>query len=504
MSGGLGRREFLKLMGLLPAMEVRWPWREGGQTGQPNVVILVFDTLSAQHVTLHGYGRETTPNLARFAERATVYHNCYSAGNFTTPGTASLLTGTYPWTHRALHLHGVVQEAYRERSLFHLFPEETYKIAYTHNILVTLLLHQFRDGLNLFKPTRDLTLRDDEYSDLLFFRDYSASFWSELAILRGGDIFPSSLFLSVLHKLLFLNFEHRSISEFADRFPRGIPHNFTNLHFILEDAIDWIAFSLREAPRPFLGYFHLLPPHEPYRPRSEFIGRFNDGWQAPEKPVRHFSEGFAYPDLHQLRTEYDEFVAYTDAEFGRLIDLLEASGSLDNTFLVVTSDHGQLFERGIHGHITGALYEPLIRVPLLISRPGQQLRRDIHSPVSGVDILPTLLSLANQPIPSWCEGRVLPGFRDSPIQEGRSIYVLEAKSNSKRGPLSIASLALIRGQEKLTRYYGYRDAQDEYEMYDLESDPEEMQDLSSSQTTRLRDLREEMENKLQEINASTG
>ena len=74
----------------------------------PNVIILVFDTLSARHLSLQGYQRLTTPNLIRFAEKATVYHRHYAAGNFTSPGTASLLTGMHPWTHRAFEQAGLI------------------------------------------------------------------------------------------------------------------------------------------------------------------------------------------------------------------------------------------------------------------------------------------------------------------------------------------------------------------------------------------------------------
>jgi len=80
--------------------------RGGGRLAQgmdrsvtgPNVLVIVFDTLSAAHTSVDGYPRRTTPHLERFAERATVYHRHHSAGNFANPGTASLLTGAYPWS----------------------------------------------------------------------------------------------------------------------------------------------------------------------------------------------------------------------------------------------------------------------------------------------------------------------------------------------------------------------------------------------------------------------
>ena len=92
------RRDFLKLAGMLP-LGLAAPQLDrslGLQSDKKNVIIIVFDAFSAYNISLYGYGRETTPNITRLAERATVYHNHYAGSNFTTPGTASLLTGTYP------------------------------------------------------------------------------------------------------------------------------------------------------------------------------------------------------------------------------------------------------------------------------------------------------------------------------------------------------------------------------------------------------------------------
>src|SRR5262245_3743808 len=76
--------------------------------GKPNILIFVFDAMSARHLSLCGYPRRTTPNLEKFAERASVYHTHFSASNFTTSGTASMLTGLYPWTHRAINYRGMI------------------------------------------------------------------------------------------------------------------------------------------------------------------------------------------------------------------------------------------------------------------------------------------------------------------------------------------------------------------------------------------------------------
>lgn len=178
---------------------------------------------------------------------------------------------------------------------------------------------------------------------------------------------------------------------------------------------------------------------------------------------------------------------------------------LENTYLLVTSDHGELFERGIWEHLTPAMCEPLIHIPLLVARPGQQEREDVHVPTSCVDVMPTLLSLAGQLIPEWCEGEILPGFGDNEILEGcsvygRSIYALEAKRNPKHAPLNKASVALIKGRYKLIRYFGYDGCEDRYELYDVQADPEEVRDLYASASPVAAVLRDELAEKLQAVN----
>ncbi len=102
MTDELHRRDFLKLAASLPILKLAWEWERlsspsrmsiQGNTA-PNVVVLVFDALSATNMSLYGYPRETTPNLSRMAQNATIFHRHYAGGNFTSPGTATLLTGS--------------------------------------------------------------------------------------------------------------------------------------------------------------------------------------------------------------------------------------------------------------------------------------------------------------------------------------------------------------------------------------------------------------------------
>ncbi len=494
MSVGLSRRDFIKLSGMLPLVK---PMQAGlgdlHGPSPPSILILVLDTLSARHMSLFGYRRQTTPNLERFAQRATVFHRCISGGNFTTPGTASLLTGTYPWSHRAFHINGTVADQVAGRNLFRLLRGRAYRLAYTHNTLADFLLWQFAQDIDDHKPSRELAINSDKFAELIFPADPIVARSAEWVIENGDDsVHPSSLFLHRLHDRLASGLQTQARNALGDRFPRGVPR-IHGMNFVLEDAIDWIAGQLKSLPRPFLAYVHLIPPHAPYAARRDFVDLFEGAWTPSVKGPALFSQG-VHPDrLRHERRMYDEYLAYTDAEFGRLFDFMLQEQILDDTLLVVTSDHGELFERGILGHLTSSLYDPVIHVPLLISHPGQERRVDIRVPVSTVDILPTLLRALGEPIPGWVEGRVLPGFGPDRHAGARAVYAVEAKKSPKQGPLRTGGVAMVKGEYKLVRYFGHDEPlHDHYQLFHLLNDPEEMQDLYPKGLRIARLMREEL------------
>ncbi|HEX6303010.1 MAG TPA: sulfatase-like hydrolase/transferase [Anaerolineales bacterium] len=507
----LTRRDFLKMSALtalagmaLPALDFKpssVPQKQAGVENLPNILIVVFDTFSAKHLSLLGYKRDTTPNLARFANRANVYHHHYAGGNFTMPGTASLLTGTYPWSHRGLHLFGTVAEPYVNRNLFSVLSEDYYCSVFTHNAIVMGIFNQLKDHIDQVTLPKDLAILSQPLTERILPNDFALSFWGERVIRGSGADLPGSLFLSFIGED-FDSFTPEALKrEYADLFPRGLPNNTVGTFFLLEHAIDWIQKQALELPRPFLGYYHLFPPHEPYQTRREFVDIFNDAWKPESKPVRAFPQGKSEEFLDEKRRHYDEYIAFVDAEFGRLYNQLERSGILDNTYFIVTSDHGQLFEREIHGHVTSTLYEPIIHIPLLISKPGQKERHDIITPTSCADLLPTLTHIAGKEVPDRCEGQLLPGFGDpNPDTGDRAIYAIEAKQNPQMDPLNLGTIAMIREDFKLIHYTGFAAHPDDYELYDLDNDPEEMADLYKTKKGLASELRGAMIAKLDRVN----
>ena len=108
-----------------------------------NVLFIITDALRMVHLQCYGNTVVKTPNIDRFAEVSTVFHRHYAAGNFTVPSTGSLIAGTYPWTHRALHLSSTMTEFHEDANLFSEFDvAQSTILAYTHNIYTFHLLNQ--------------------------------------------------------------------------------------------------------------------------------------------------------------------------------------------------------------------------------------------------------------------------------------------------------------------------------------------------------------------------
>jgi arylsulfatase A-like enzyme len=502
MSSKFNRRDFLKLTALLTLSSsslvhaLSSAVAQPGNPGRPNILIIVFDTLSAMHLPLYGYSRDTAPNISRFAQKATVFHNHYAGGNFTTPGTASLLTGTYPWSHRAINGRGRMVDQYIPKNIFALPPPGTYTKSFTHNSMALAILYQLRAYLNELVMPRKLALADLEYSDLLFRRDYYTAHTSEYLTVQGQKIWNGSLFLSYFFRRIEHSRKDALDTQNKDQYPSGVgDHNPE--YFLLPDGIDWAIEQTRTMPQPYLAYFHFLPPHEPFAASKDFAGLFNDDYAPPEKPESFATGGFKEKALNNFRKRYDCYIAYTDAEFGRLIDAMEKSGALSDTYVILTSDHGELFERGIFGHSTPTLYESIVRVPLIISKPNSQAHEDVYAPTSAVDMAPTIASIYGQPPPAWTEGQVLPTFTAQTAPADRPVFTVDSQTHSKFGPPDKGSFMVVQGDYKLVRYTDYP-GQDE--LFNLANDPDELENLIQKEPAKAAELQGLISQKLAQVN----
>jgi arylsulfatase A-like enzyme len=161
-----------------------------------------------------------------------------------------------------------------------------------------------------------------------------------------------------------------------------------------------------------------------------------------------------------------------------------------------------MFERGFVGHHTPVLYQPVIQVPLLILEPGQQTRRDVFTPTSAVDVLPTLLKLTGHTIPDGLAGTVLPPYAGAQPDPGRGLFAVEAKlsTDAYHRRLDPVSVMMVKDKYKLVRYAGYKElapGEALYELYDLQSDGEELNDLYASRPGLAAELTHELLEALQ-------
>src|SRR5262249_18453902 len=229
----------------------------------------------------------------------------------------------------------------------------------------------------------------------------------------------------------------RGFDEYNDRLPRGDRATF---HFaerradeVVAIAGDWILARAAEPPSPWFAWVHLFDPHAPY-----------------DAPVEYTAG----------RSPYDAEVAYTDAMLGKLFARLDAGHARDKTLVVLTADHGE--SRGDHGETTHGLfaYEATISVPLIASAPSIAPAAT-DTPVSHVDLLPTILDLVGIAAPPQLDGQSLA----RPVSSDRPIFfeALDASLTHGWAPLR----GVVQGGWK------YIDLPDP-ELYDLTADPREL------------------------------
>jgi arylsulfatase A-like enzyme/Tfp pilus assembly protein PilF len=221
---------------------------------------------------------------------------------------------------------------------------------------------------------------------------------------------------------------------------------------VADAALKWMAAN--ESP-PFFLWVHFYDPHTPYHPPAEYASAF------PGRP-------------------YDGEVAFTDAQLGRVLDGLRARGRADDTVVAVVADHGESL--GEHGEQTHAIlvYESTLRVPLLLAGPGLPGGRVVRDRVGTVDVMPTLLSLADVGVPDGLLGRDL-----GPALRGERLAPQPLYAESLFGRLNCrwASLrVLFDGDWKLIEGR-------EPELFDLARDPGETKDRAAEEPRRLGQMR---------------
>jgi len=487
-----GRRDFLKLITTIPAgmvLSKMLPHLGTSNPALPNIIVVVLDALTARNMSLYGYPRRTTPHIERFASRADVYHAHHSAGTFTSSGVASLLTGTYPWSHRVINLKGLIARDRYKRNIFNLLHSLYGSVAFTQNYFADYLLSQMAADIEHHLPISSWS-EFELYAADVAQKDRSMKFRAYDDFLYAMDTpTPASLLFGTINK-------HKKIVFSQKKKEDRLQYYAYELFYNLDSVFSGLASQITDLESPAFCYFHLYPPHGPYLPEGEFLNLFQDGWQPIEKPIHPLPYVESYESLNRKRTQYDQYLAMTDAAFGRFLDGMDRAGLLKNSYLLLTSDHGESFERGYFEHAGPMVYEPSVHVPLLISAPGQTTRRDFYSVTNSVDLLPTLLKISDLETPDWSEGLVLPGFGGE-VDNTRLTFSMDAKNASAFGYLTPITIAMYEGNYKLIYYQGYGGENARYhkglfELYNLKDDPEEMQDLIDDEADISKRLKERL------------
>ena len=229
---------------------------------------------------------------------------------------------------------------------------------------------------------------------------------------------------------------------------------------VVDEAVKWL---LADRERPFFAWVHLYDPHTPYEAPEPFRSRF--------PPTASGA--------------YDAEIAATDHEVGRLLDALEAERRLAETLVVVVSDHGEML--GEHGEPTHGffVYDAAVRIPLLIAGPGVPAR-EVAGQVRIVDVMPTVLELLKVAVPRPVQGTSL-----LPLARGEALDLV-AQSESWYPRYHYGWSELVSVQDGRFKYI----RAPRPELYDLEADPREENDLSAAQPARTAALARALEDQL--------
>ncbi len=492
------RRDFLKLLAAgagaygvrslvraLPASA-----KQGG-----HLILLVFDAWSARNVSLYGYPRPTMPNLQAFAKNAILYNQHHSTANFTIPGVGSLLTGVYPFQHRALSLNSQVAKKYQDKNIFNHLNEKYNTVAFAQNTYADQILQQADPWLDRHLAFGSFNLADNVVYDAPFFNkdSYVAYNSFDSGIFKERDGGSGSLFISPILSLLVGRENQLQEARYASESKDGLP--FAGEPYTLKGIRDGLIRTLDSLDKPSLVYFHIFTPHAPYRPAVSTLKKFKkDGLIFPLHPNHPLAEDNPPAESQATsRAQYDAYITDWDEHLADLFGYFEKSGLRQNSTIIITSDHGEMHDRGVNGHSTMLLSEPLLHVPLIISFPQLTAPRVENQLTSSVDLFPTLCHLAGLQPPDWSEGTLLPGIANADVPL-RPKYAFHAERSTITRPISQFSAAIFKDGLKFIRYQ-YPNYQS-VEAYNLLEDPNEDRNIYSETDKTLLKINSTLSQKL--------
>ncbi len=405
---------------------------------KPNVLLVMVDTLRADHLSCYGAEIET-PNLCRLVEGGTTYQ-AFSHASWTKPATASLLSSTLPSTHGAIAKPST------------LSPD------------LTLISEAMQDG---GYTTGGIVSNVNLAESFGFAQGYDDYYYMAPDYIARAKESSSKLIIYQLVRQVWLGAASGDNVYFHDY--------YQDSEVVNEVAFEWL--EQRKDERFFL-FLHYMDPHDPY-----FEHPYNGNGVARVKMPE------PDPELEgELNELYRGEIEYLDIHFGKLLAKLEAEGLYDDTVIVLTSDHGEEFaDHGGFWHGL-TLYDEQIHVPLLIkwAKAGDGADRGAESGIARlIDVGPTILGLAELPIPDGMQGIDLRRPFSTRLPKDREVYSEEDHEGNVLWSLRTEDEKLIVANPGNPRGLPER------EYFDVSSDPLEQDPYSDPEAEeRLEEMAE--------------
>jgi arylsulfatase A-like enzyme len=435
-------------------------------SSSPNVLFIVLDTVRAESLSLYGYNRDTSPNLTKLARRGVRFDRARTAAAWTLPSHASIFTGRWPYELSTR-------------------PDRPLDTAF---------------------PTLAEFLRDKGYATAGFVGNtYFCNRWFGL---DRGFLHYEDVAVCLVEILRSSDFGRALVSKIAPSiFTRDRPFAYFNRKdatTVNHDALAWIARQPKG--QPFFAFLNYYDAHDPYIAAEEAPRHFGLRPETPREVATlrdwlHVDKTKLPDRLLQMAIDgYDDGIAYLDDQLGRLFAALDSRGLLENTLIIVTSDHGELHgEHSVYGH-GSHLYREVARVPLLIVGPTRVPHgTTVADPVSLRDLPSTTVDLLGFEGPSPFPGRSLARrwATSTALPSPDDDFLLTETSDE----LSKTPKTSIRARSLLQRDQVYiRNKDGTEELFDHSTDPAETVNLATS--TEMAHRLEVFRAKMKEIDAA--
>ena len=426
------------------------PSRPAAPAGAPNVVLIVVDTLRADHLSCYGYTAIHTPHIDRLAGDGIRYANTFSQASWTRPSIATILSGLYPSSHGAIHKADILPD--RVDTLaenLQRFGYRTVGFADNANISQAFNFQQGFDEYHYLAPS------------FFFLADESAA---QLALYSGLRLI-----------------RERFLSHWVD-----VHHYYQPAEVVTGEVTSWLAAGAER--QPFFLFVHYMDAHDPY-----MVHPFNgEGYARVANPNPPPAVAERYRQL------YDGGIAYLDEHLGTLFDTLRTRNLYDRSVVILTADHGEEFqEHGGWWHGT-TLYDEQIHVPLLVKPPGTSVAGHvIQELATSLDIAPTVLAAAQAPIPAAFQGHVLP-LDDGQPPAHQSVFSEEDFEGNVLQAVRTTEWKLITANPDNPRGLPPE------ALFDVVHDPREMSNVRTTRPAAAETLRAELGRSTVEARAHAG